>query len=226
MPGTWVGEGPGGRRCRARRRRHSIPADPACDSEVVGEGAPVVARKHSLAVRETILIVVLPGVPAADDDGRAIMSGDVLCRRRVIAKERTCRLSINSSLALAHALRGTSRGNTCSRRVEVLLHLRHNTTQRSGLRLLPACRLFLVHATCRRGLFGVRRWGHGGSAREKALFRTRGHLGDPRAGITAKEAGTARAQATECSASQVADHPEESEEEGKPNGCHGAWYAR
>ena len=84
MPGTWVGEGPGGRRCRARRRRHSIPADPACDSEVVGEGAPVVARKRSLAVRETVLIVVLPGVPAADDDGRAIMSGDVLCRRRVV----------------------------------------------------------------------------------------------------------------------------------------------
>ena len=84
MPGTWVGEGPGGRRCRARRRRHSILADPACDSEVVGEGAPVVARKRSLAVRETILIVVRPGVPAADDDGRAIMSGDVLCRRRVM----------------------------------------------------------------------------------------------------------------------------------------------
>ncbi len=70
-------------------RRHSIPAGPACDSEVVGEGAPVVARKRSLAVRETILIVVLPGVPAADDDGRAI--GDVLCRRRVIAKERQMR---------------------------------------------------------------------------------------------------------------------------------------
>ena len=80
MPGTWVGEGPGGRRCRARRRRHSIPADPACDSEVVGEGAPVVARKRGLAVRETVLIVVLPGVPAADDDGRAIMSGDVLSK--------------------------------------------------------------------------------------------------------------------------------------------------
>ena len=91
MPGTWVGEGPGGRRCRARRRRHSILADPACDSEVVGEGAPVVARKRSLAVRETILIVVRPGVPAADDDGRAIMSGDVLCRRRVIVKERQMR---------------------------------------------------------------------------------------------------------------------------------------
>ena len=67
------------------------PADPACDSEVVGEGAPVVARKDSSAVRETTLIVVLPGVPAADDDGRAIMSGDVLCRRRVSAKERQMR---------------------------------------------------------------------------------------------------------------------------------------
>jgi hypothetical protein len=126
----------------------------------------------------------------------------------------------------ARALRGTSRGNTCSRRVKVLLDLRHNTTQRSGLRLLHACRLFLVRAKCRRGLLGWRRWGHGGSAREKAIFRTGGHVGGPRAGITAKETGTARAQATECSASQVADHPEEGEEEGKPNGCHGAWYER
>jgi len=127
------------------------------------------------------------------------------------------------SRARARALRGTSRGDTCSRRVKVLLDLRHNTTQRSGLRLLHACRLFLVRAKCRRGLLGWRRWGHGGSAREKAPFRTDG---GPRAGITAKETGTARAQATECSASQVADDPEESEDEGKPNGCHGAWYER
>jgi len=88
---TLFGEVPGGRRCRARRRRHAIPADPACNSEVVGEGAPVVARKNSLAVRETTLVVVLPGVPAAVDDRRAIRSGDVLCRRRVVTKERRVR---------------------------------------------------------------------------------------------------------------------------------------
>ena len=63
---TLFGEVPGCRRCHARRSRHSIPADPACDSEVVSEGAPVVARKDSFAVRETTLIVVLPGGPAAD----------------------------------------------------------------------------------------------------------------------------------------------------------------
>ena len=63
MRNAFFDEVPGGRRCRSRRRRQSIPADPACDNEVVGEGAPVVvvggARKDSLAVRETGII--LPG---------------------------------------------------------------------------------------------------------------------------------------------------------------------
>ena len=43
------------------------------------------------SVRETTLVVVLPGVPAAVDDRRAIRSGDVLCRRRVVTKERRVR---------------------------------------------------------------------------------------------------------------------------------------
>ena len=76
MLSAFFGEVPGGRRCRARRRRRCIPADLACDIKVVGEGAPVDvlvgARKDGLAVRETGLSVILPGVPPAGVAQRAI----------------------------------------------------------------------------------------------------------------------------------------------------------
>ena len=59
-----------------------LPADPAFDNEVVGEGAPVVvvggARKDSLAVRETGRSVILPGVPATGDERRAIKSSIIV----------------------------------------------------------------------------------------------------------------------------------------------------
>ncbi len=95
MRSAFFTEVPGGRRCRARRRRQSIPADPACDSEVVDEGAPVGvvggARKDSLAVRETGLSVILPGVPSTGEERRAIKSSIIvliLGRRRVVLPPR------------------------------------------------------------------------------------------------------------------------------------------
>ena len=85
---VFFGAVPGGRRCRARRRLQSSPADPACDNEVVGEGAPVVvvggARKDSLAVRETGLSVILPGVPAVQPQ---VTSGE---RSRAVSLSSSC----------------------------------------------------------------------------------------------------------------------------------------
>ena len=53
-----------------------------CDIDVVVEGTPVAgvagARKDGLAVRETGLSVILPGVPATGDERRAIKSSIIV----------------------------------------------------------------------------------------------------------------------------------------------------
>jgi hypothetical protein len=55
-----------------------LPAALACDIDVVVEGAPVVvvvgACKDGLAVRESVLSFILPGVPAAGVDRRTSRS--------------------------------------------------------------------------------------------------------------------------------------------------------
>jgi hypothetical protein len=53
-----------------------LPALLACDIDVVVEGAPVAgvvgAHKDGLAVRESVLSFILPGVPAAGVDRREL----------------------------------------------------------------------------------------------------------------------------------------------------------
>ena len=55
-----------------------LPAALACDINVVVEGAPVVvvvgSRKDGLAVRESVLYFICPGVPAAGVDQRTSRS--------------------------------------------------------------------------------------------------------------------------------------------------------